>query len=172
MGPAGRVALALIVGSIGVVDGLITRRQVCARLGGVVAFSALQPAYAASKSYTKEEASAAMQRIRLTRAALDDVSKAIASQSFGDAQALLEGPLITGFEKDCTILVQSKGITSEDKVAIGTIRRFGVGADVIIMIGGLTNAVSEKDAKGAEDFAVKAKAALDEIMVIVRHNKL
>ena len=150
----------------------LSRRQLCQRLGGVAAVSALQPALAANRVNSKEDASAAVGRIRVARAALDDVSAAIASKSFEDAQALLESPSITGFEKDCTILVQSTVLPSDEKKAIGTIRRYGVGADVVIMLGGLSNAVSENDARGAADFAVKAKAALDELLVIVRPYKL
>ena len=167
------IALAVMM-SVAVADGLsgVSRRQLCQRLGGLAAVSALQPALAANRVYGKEDASAAVGRIRVARATLDQVSTAIASKSFDDAQALLESPPITGFEKDCTILVQSTVLASEDKIAIGTIRRYGVGADVSIMIGGLANAVSESNARGAADYAVKAKAALDELLVIVRPYKL
>lgn len=41
------------------------------------------------------------------------------------------------YEENASALLASKQLDSESKVAIGTIRRYGVGADVIIMYGGL-----------------------------------
>lgn len=169
-----RAALAAVLLSVCVANAsvVVSRRRLCQRLGGLAAVSALQPALAASRAYSKEDATAAVGRIRVARAALERVSAALASERFDDARALLESPSVTGFEKDCTILVQSTVLDAEDKKAIGTIRRYGVGADVLIMIGGLANAVSESDARGAADYAVKAEAALDELLVIVRPYKL
>ena len=36
-------------------------------------------------------------------------------------------------------LVRSGGLTAEDKVALGTIKRFGLAADALITLGGLEN---------------------------------
>lgn len=54
---------------------------------------------------------------------------------------------------------------------IGTIRRYGVGADVQIMLGGLANAATDKDAEAAQSFTTKATAALDEILIITKGYK-
>jgi len=69
---------------------------------------------------------------------------------------------------DITILVQSTVLDGPDKIAIGSKRRYGVGADVLIMLGGLLNAASEEDGPGALSFTTKAAAAIDEILAIAK----
>jgi hypothetical protein len=44
---------------------------------------------------------------------------------------------MNNYETSATSLLESKRLDAESKCEIGTIRRFGVGADVIIMYGGL-----------------------------------
>ena len=58
----------------------------------------------------------------------------------GDYQAigdLLSSSVFQSFSDDATILTRSDLISAEDKVALGTIKRYGVVADYIIMAGGL-----------------------------------
>lgn len=109
--------------------------------------------------------------MRRARAALDDVRGAITAKRFDEALALIQSPPIAGFETDCTMLIQSSVLDTEDKKAIGTIRRYGLGADVLIMLGGLANAASEEDGSMALSFTTKAAAALDEILVITKGYK-
>ena len=59
-------------------------------------------------------------------------------------------------------------LSAEDKKAIGTIRRYGVAADVIIMVGGLAEALRDEDARGAKSFLAKAKGSLDEVIGVCR----
>jgi hypothetical protein len=154
--------------SLAAARGGLGRREICQLAGGAAACAIARPALAASRSYTKAEASDAVGRMRAVRAALDEVAKAAASKRFDAALELLGAPLITGFEKDCTTLVQSSVLTPEDKVAIGTVRRYGIAADVIIMVGGLASAAAAANGPSAVDYSVKARAALDEILVIMQ----
>eukprot|EP00596_Hydrurales_sp_CCMP1899_P010951 CAMPEP_0119043708 /NCGR_PEP_ID=MMETSP1177-20130426/25092_1 /TAXON_ID=2985 /ORGANISM="Ochromonas sp, Strain CCMP1899" /LENGTH=130 /DNA_ID=CAMNT_0007012407 /DNA_START=289 /DNA_END=678 /DNA_ORIENTATION=- len=41
------------------------------------------------------------------------------------------------FDEMCTTLVRSDNVSAEDKQALGTIKRYGLVADAIIMLGGL-----------------------------------
>ena len=77
-------------------------------------------------------------------------------------------PAQARFEEDATIIIQAPIVAAEDKKAIGTIRRYGVAADVIIMLGGLSEALRDEDARGAASFLSKAKASLDEVIAIAR----
>lgn len=62
--------------------------------------------------------------------------------------------------------MNSRVLAPEDIKAIGTEKRFGVGADALIMIGGLSEATEKSDRVGALDYAEKAKASIDEIIAI------
>ena len=66
------------------------------------------------------------------RAALDAVDKPLAGGDLEKAAAALQAPPLVAFEENATIIVQAPVLTVEDKKAIGTIRRYGVAADVII----------------------------------------
>mmetsp|Transcript_10773 Transcript_10773/g.16013 ORF Transcript_10773/g.16013 Transcript_10773/m.16013 type:complete len:243 (+) Transcript_10773:84-812(+) len=61
---------------------------------------------------------------------------------------------INNFEGNALALLSSKAISDETKKEIGTIRRYGVGADVQIMFGGL---VSELDASEYPDLGEVSK---------------
>ena len=50
---------------------------------------------------------------------------------------ILNSKTFTGLENAFTILVRSDAISSEDKVSLGTIKRYGIVADALIMTGGL-----------------------------------
>jgi hypothetical protein len=54
---------------------------------------------------------------------------------------LLGDKCFTSFSDTAYILTKSDVITAEDKVALGTIKRYGVVADAIIMMGGLAEAL-------------------------------
>ena len=51
--------------------------------------------------------------------------------------SLIEDKIFADFDKTASVLVRSDKITPEDKTALGTIKRYGLVADAIIMIGGL-----------------------------------
>lgn len=46
------------------------------------------------------------------------------------------GKEFADFEQIATVLVRSEALSQEDKVALGTIKRYGIVADAIIMLGG------------------------------------
>eukprot|EP01038_Epipyxis_sp_PR26KG_P014479 gene14479-19436_t len=50
---------------------------------------------------------------------------------------LLSSNDFVNFESAASVLVRSDGLTAEDKIALGTIKRYGVVADALIMLGGL-----------------------------------
>lgn len=78
------------------------------------------------------------------------------------------------YEENASALLASKQLDSESKVAIGTIRRYGVGADVIIMYGGLKGEIDEENE--SPNFSTVSKMmkqtmdSLDEVIAICRSN--
>lgn len=82
---------------------------------------------------------------------------------------------INNYDENANALLTSKRLDTESKQAIGTIRRYGVGADVIIMYGGLKAELSEDNDRpnGAEisKYYVKTLDSLEEVISIVRSNK-
>lgn len=55
-------------------------------------------------------------------------------QAIGDK---LSTPAFTGIDTALTTIVRSDDLTQDEKTTLGTIRRYGIVADAIIMIGGL-----------------------------------
>jgi len=100
------------------------------------------------------------------RAELNTISRLVASSDFLSAAPLLGKPPFSNIESSLLTLVQGPGLGPEAKKDIGTIKRYGVGADVIIMFGGLAEAVTGADASKAKSFAEKAKNALDEVLLV------
>jgi hypothetical protein len=115
-----------------------------------------------------------------------------AFQSFKDAQRELvtaaktylptrdyEGMLVylnenavnmNAYEANASALLASKQLDAESKKEIGTIRRYGVGADVLIMYGGLKAAVEQEDGGGTQQYLQKTLDSLSEIILICRNN--
>jgi len=81
---------------------------------------------------------------------------------------------INSYEGNAQILLESKRLDAESKKAIGTIRRYGVGADVIIMYGGLKAELDQESPNGGQvqQYLVKCLDALSEVIVICRDNGL
>eukprot|EP00629_Pelagomonadales_sp_RCC1024_P016189 CAMPEP_0119267056 /NCGR_PEP_ID=MMETSP1329-20130426/5338_1 /TAXON_ID=114041 /ORGANISM="Genus nov. species nov., Strain RCC1024" /LENGTH=160 /DNA_ID=CAMNT_0007266965 /DNA_START=44 /DNA_END=523 /DNA_ORIENTATION=+ len=139
---------------------LPSRRRVLS-VGAAAAF-APRAAYAAKGKYSAADATNAFAQLKAARAALDAVDAPLAKGAFEDAAAALGADAIKAFEENATIVVQAPTLSAEDKKAIGTIRRYGVAADVIIMIGGLAEALDNGDARGSKSYLAKAKGSLDE----------
>jgi hypothetical protein len=59
---------------------------------------------------------------------------------------------MNNYENSAGTLLESKRLDAESKRDIGTIRRYGVGADVIIMYGGLKNELSVRDDAAIGDY--------------------
>ena len=85
-----------------------------------------------------------------------------------------EDSCINNFEANTGALLTSNRLDAESKKAIGTIRRFGVAADVIIMYGGLKAEISEDNERPnsaeIEKYYIKTLDSLEEVIAIVRSN--
>jgi len=83
---------------------------------------------------------------------------------------------MNAFEGNALSILASNMISAEDKKEIGTIRRYGIGADVMIMYGGLNaeidEANDEPDAAAAQKFLTRTIESLDEVISICQNNGL
>ena len=81
---------------------------------------------------------------------------------------------INNYEANAGALLASKRLDAESKKEIGTIRRYGVGADVIIMYGGLKAELDEENEEPnsavVQKFLRKTLDSLDEVIAICRSN--
>lgn len=82
---------------------------------------------------------------------------------------------INNYETNAQVLLESKRLDAESKKEIGTIRRYGVGADVIIMYGGLKGELSDDNEvinfREVEKYYVRTLDSLEEVIAICRSNK-
>ncbi|CAM9868868.1 unnamed protein product, partial [Choristocarpus tenellus] len=78
----------------------------------------------------------------------------------------------TGLEKAFVDLVTSNVLTSDDKVTVGTIRRYGLAADALIMMGGLMGALRDEDRKEGTRYLKLLKDSLDDVISIGSSNDL
>ena len=82
---------------------------------------------------------------------------------------------INQYETNAQVLLSSKRLDVESKKAIGTIRRYGVGADVMIMYGGLRAELDDTESANfneVQKYLVKTLDSLEEVIVICRSNGL
>ena len=82
---------------------------------------------------------------------------------------------INQYETNANVLLTSKRLDIESKKAIGTIRRYGVGADVLIMYGGLRAELESPmgdmpNMSAVQSYMVKTLDSLEEVIVICRSN--
>lgn len=83
---------------------------------------------------------------------------------------------MNNYEENANVLLASKQLDAESKIAIGTVRRYGAGADVIIMYGGLKGEISEDVEEEDINYGAVSKAirrtmdSLDEVISICRSN--
>jgi hypothetical protein len=85
-----------------------------------------------------------------------------------------EDSCINNYDANASALLMSKRLDTDSKQAIGTIRRYGVGADVIIMYGGLKAEIAEENDRPnsaeIQKFYVRTLDSLEEVIAIVRSN--
>ena len=70
-------------------------------------------------------------------------------------------------------MLESKRLDVESKKEIGTIRRYGVGADVMIMYGGLRSELENSDYPNPSEvqkFLTRSLDSLQEVIVICQNN--
>jgi hypothetical protein len=81
---------------------------------------------------------------------------------------------INNYDANASALLTSTRLDAESKKAIGTIRRFGVGADVIIMYGGLKAELSEENERpnsaDIQKYYLKTLDSIEEVIAIVKSN--
>mmetsp|Transcript_14482 Transcript_14482/g.31412 ORF Transcript_14482/g.31412 Transcript_14482/m.31412 type:complete len:216 (+) Transcript_14482:160-807(+) len=81
---------------------------------------------------------------------------------------------MNSYDANAQALLESKRLDAESKKDIGTIRRYGVGADVIIMYGGLKNEVDEENENPSSaeigKYLRRTEDALGEVIAICRSN--
>lgn len=89
------------------------------------------------KSSTLEESKAAALQVKACLDGLKQMDVLADKKDFQAIGDMLSTPSFQKFESAATVLVRSDAISADDKVALGTIKRYGVVADYIIMSGGL-----------------------------------
>lgn len=102
----------------------------------------IRPSYAMQgqiKPSSIEEAKAAVNQVKHCLEAIELMEIAALSNEYQKIGDILSNSIFQTFENAATILVRSDALSSEDKIALGTIKRYGVIADAIIMQGGLVN---------------------------------
>lgn len=81
---------------------------------------------------------------------------------------------MNNYETNAQTLLESKRLDAESKKDIGTIRRYGVGADVMIMYGGLRAEISEDNDmvsySEVEKYYVRTLDSLEEVISICQSN--
>ena len=108
---------------------------------------------------------AAYAELRAARSSLDKVDSLIGKSDYKAAASILTEPPLATLEVNLLTLVASPELGPDERKSIGTIKRYGVGADALIMMGGLGSALRSGDGSGASDYTSKAKASLDEIVL-------
>jgi len=161
-------------------DGAITRQEVLKKISLVPFIWSIGNNFAEAKtkvsSVTPENAFVSIVK---SREELQSMSKKfLPSKNFkGMREYLADETLnINRYEENANALLSSKRLDAESKKEIGTIRRYGIGADVIIMYGGLRAEIDEENE--SPDYSTVSKAikrtmdSLDEIILICRSNGL
>ena len=168
------IGLLLLCAATG--DGLglgVSRRRALLRVASAsAALPALATSAAPAKKYSVRDAQEAIGAIKAARRDLDALDALVAAGAYEDAAAALAAPPISTFEAAATAIVSAPVLPAEEKRAIGTIRRYGCAADVIIMTGGLREALENADRRGAASYLAKAKGSLDEVIATARDGGL
>ena len=117
----------------------------------------------------------AFQGLVKAREELQGMSKTyIATKDYDGLRDYLADPSlnINNYEENAGVLLASKQLDAESKKEIGTIRRYGVGADVIIMFGGLKAELEEEEINyGTVSKSLKRTIdSLDEVIAICKSN--
>lgn len=121
---------------------------------------------AGSQSYSAADVKYAFADLIAARQELNTITRFVVASDFGSVAPLLGKPPFSSVERNLLALVQGPGLTPDAKKQIGTIKRYGVGADVLIMLGGLSEAITGADVPKSKSFVEKSKDALDEVIAI------
>jgi len=95
-----------------------------------------------------EETQAAARELLAMAKQVEEMEKLGAKGDWESVAAILSTKPFLRFDQTANVLVRSDSISAEDKVALGTIKRYGVVADAIIMMGGLGAVLRAGGVKG------------------------
>ena len=114
--------------------------QVASRISAAIVVALPTSAIAVQgsiKSSTLAETKNAVEQVKTCLDGLRTMEEAAAKQDWQVIGDLLSTKPYMKFEDAATILVRSDAVSAEDKQSLGTIKRYGLVADAIIMLGGL-----------------------------------
>ena len=173
------IAFALVLGLLCHLSGAfqpsaISRRNALKIIASVPTFWALQSDVSLATKIKPDDAFASLVKARkeLQTAGENYLPK----RDWEGLRTFLEQDAINlnAYKANAGALLESKRLDAESKKDIGTIRRYGVGADVIIMYGGLKNEIDEENENpnGSEiaKYLRRTADSLDEVIAICRSN--
>lgn len=159
-------------------DAVISRRTAVAKPAACVSLfwastlAMSRPAQAAKTTPDEAFANLILAREELITAA----KRYLPKRDFEGMREFLanEATNINNFEANSLVLLESKRLDVESKKEIGTIRRYGVGADVMIMYGGLKTELDETNEfpnlYEIQKYLTRTLDSLEEVIVICRSN--
>ena len=114
-----------------------TAKQVSAAMVVALPASAAFAVQGSIKASTLAETKLAVEQVKTCLDGLRSMEEAASKQEWQVIGDLLSTKPYMKFEEAATILVRSDNVSAEDKQSLGTIKRYGLVADAIIMLGGL-----------------------------------
>jgi len=144
----------------------VTGFGAAAVLAAATAAVTARPALAVSGSVQKaslEETQAAARQLLSMAKDVEQMEKLGAKGDWEGVATILSSKAFVEFDATANVLVRSDSVSAEDKVALGTIKRYGVVADAIIMMGGLGSVLR---AGGVKSMAKTVSAYADQKAII------
>ena len=126
----------------------------------------------AAKKADANAGRAAFGEIVAARKALSPLSALLVKGDYAAAKAAVAVAPLSTLEDNLLTLVQSPILGPDEKKAIGTIKRYGTGADVLIMFGGLSAAIKDSDGGGVKNYLSKVADSLDEVLLVCKSGGL
>lgn len=115
-------------------------------LGGRV--EAVRAVSGAVQKATASETQQAARKLQKMAKQVVEMEEMGAKAEWEGVAAILSSRDFVDFDKIANVLVRSDEVSAEDKVALGTIKRYGVVADALIMMGGLGSVLRAGGVKG------------------------
>ena len=113
---------------------------------------------APSSSETKEATSIIKQALDATK----QMSVLASEKKYNEISALFDTKPFKEFENSCQILTRSEQLSADDRKSLGTIKRYGVVADAIIMLGGIKGELKSGNVKVTDSGTSLQKAIEDD----------
>ena len=112
---------------------------------------------AASQKATAADVKEGFADITNARTGLAQVGALLDKGDFAGVTKLLAAPPFSSAKASLSAIVRGPTLGGEEKKAIGNEKRFGTGADVLIMLGGITDSANLQDAAAAKSYVIKAR---------------